>query len=170
MADLSNFQRSSPLRTPIRGAKLKKQPKLMKQHTTDVPPLARHLLRSLNNDRRNSLSRATRLSIGHTVRRDSCLLDQSCMNQFDDSFALNADCAQPLTPRKSPQLLRRGSLTRLGKKSSRQTAGQVTMTGLSSVISGGIASSRKKFLGVRKRVMKLLPRRPTLGYSKLGVV
>uniref|UniRef100_A0A182JXM5 Uncharacterized protein n=1 Tax=Anopheles christyi TaxID=43041 RepID=A0A182JXM5_9DIPT len=165
MADHSNFQRSSPLRTPIRAGKLRKQPKL-KQHTTDVPPLARHLLRSLNNDRRNSLSRATGLSLGQTVRKASCLLDQSCMNQFDDSFALSADGAQPLTPRKSPQLLRRGSLTRLGKKNGRQTGSQIT-TGLSSIISGGIASSRKKIVGVRKRMMRFLPRRSSAGYSKL---
>uniref|UniRef100_A0A182PXC2 Uncharacterized protein n=1 Tax=Anopheles epiroticus TaxID=199890 RepID=A0A182PXC2_9DIPT len=168
MAELSNFQRSSPLRTPIRGGKLKKQPKLM-HHTTDVPPLARHLLRSLNNDRRNSLSMATRLSISaKTVRRDSCLLDQSCMNQFDDSFAPNRDAAQLLTPRKSPHLLRRGSLTRLGKNTCRQLGSSSKATGLSGIITGGIASSRKKFVGVRKRMMKLIPRRPSSGYSKLG--
>uniref|UniRef100_A0A182WMX9 Uncharacterized protein n=1 Tax=Anopheles minimus TaxID=112268 RepID=A0A182WMX9_9DIPT len=166
MADLSNFQRSSPLRTPIRAGKLVKLQHKQKHLTTDVPPLARHLLRSLNNDRRHSPSPlVARVTIGQTVRRDSCLLEQSCLDQFDDSFVLEMDGVLPLTPRKSPHLLRRGSLTRLGK-TNRQPASKVA--GLSSIITGGIASSRKKFVGVRKRVMRLIPRRTTSqGYGKL---
>uniref|UniRef100_A0A182QID1 Uncharacterized protein n=1 Tax=Anopheles farauti TaxID=69004 RepID=A0A182QID1_9DIPT len=170
MADLSSFQRSSPLRTPVRISKLKLYKQ--KQLATDVPPLARQLLRSLNNnDRRNSLS--ARLAIGRTsLRCDSAWpLDQSCMDQFDDSFAPELDAVQPLTPRKSPHLLRRGSLTRLGsKKRIAHTTTAATMMqvgGLSSIV-----SSRKTFGGVRKRVMNsvrkmLLPRRTSSGYKKL---
>uniref|UniRef100_A0A182NSL7 Uncharacterized protein n=1 Tax=Anopheles dirus TaxID=7168 RepID=A0A182NSL7_9DIPT len=164
MADLSSFQRSSPLRTPIRTSKLKLH-KQKQQHSTDVPPLARQLLRSLNNnDRRNSFS-SCRLAIGQTtVRRNPvCPLDQSCMDQFDDSFAPELDHIQPLTPRKSPHLLRRGSLTHLGPKA------RIAHTTAAAV---QVGASRKRFGGVRKRVMNsvrkmLLPRRTSSGYMKL---
>uniref|UniRef100_A0A182SMD1 Uncharacterized protein n=1 Tax=Anopheles maculatus TaxID=74869 RepID=A0A182SMD1_9DIPT len=143
--------------------------KLKDQNKTEET-LTRHLLRSLNNDRRNSLSRVTRVTIGQTVRRDPCLREQSCLDQFDDSFALEMDSAQPLTPRKSPHLLRRGSFTRLSKinRPPAIVASKISTGGLSSIITGGFASSRKKFVGVRKRVLRLIPRRSTSpGYSKL---
>uniref|UniRef100_A0A182F7R4 Uncharacterized protein n=1 Tax=Anopheles albimanus TaxID=7167 RepID=A0A182F7R4_ANOAL len=166
MSKSTSFQRSSPLRIPVKPCKKQS----MKHHSSGagedaVPQAARQLLRSLHNDRRSSI--VSRISIGRTVRQTACLLDQSCMDQFDDSFSLEMDCTAPLTPRRSPHLKRRASISLLRKTLKATSAGAGNRpTG------GELATvSRKKATSVRKRMLgtirKVFQRRSRPGYNKL---
>ncbi|KFB54040.1 hypothetical protein ZHAS_00001253 [Anopheles sinensis] len=90
------------------------------------------------------------------------------MDQFDDSFALEADGVQSLTPRKSPHLRRRGSLTHLNKI---LKPSSVTGFGFSGALGLTGAVSRKKISSMRKRMMntmrKVMPMGRRTGYKQM---